>query len=30
MIALKDIEEMPSCCVTYTAENDNYVGCPPL
>ena len=20
--------EMPSCCVSYTEENDNYVGCP--
>lgn len=20
--------EMPSCCVTYTSENDNYTACP--
>ena len=20
--------EMPTCCVTYTSENDNYIACP--
>ena len=28
MVAIKNIEEMPSCCVTYTSENDNYTACP--
>lgn len=27
MVAIKDME-MPTCCVTYTSENDNYTACP--
>ena len=28
MIAFKDMEEIPSCCVAYDSGNDNYTSCP--